>query len=191
VNSSRKSSTQRWTTQKRQKSVTVKLSPERASRAHRVKGGDRERGEEEQPRQVALVLTLQPAADTAEDQRRPEEEADHEQDLPEAAEVEVLEPLDAEDRAVLPEPAVDASELADQAAEDDHRERREQAVGEPVLAAGLAPGDHRRKEDPGREERGRDKEDRELDVEGAGEVEGQELGEVDAEEVSELRAVVL
>jgi hypothetical protein len=41
-----------------------------------VEGGDRERGEEEQPRQVALVLTLQPAADTAEDQRRPEEEAD-------------------------------------------------------------------------------------------------------------------
>ena len=135
--------------------------------ADRVEGRDRQRGEEEQPGHVAHVLALEAPAQTAVEDRHPEEEPDHQQDLPEAAEVEVLEPLDAEDRAVLAEPAVDAAELADQAAEDDDGERREQPVGEPVLAARLAPGDHRRQEDAGREERGRDEEDRELHVEGA------------------------
>ncbi len=86
---------------------------------------------------------------------------------------------------------MDAAELADQAAEDDDRQRREQPVGEPVLAPRLAARDHRREEDARRQERGRDEEDRELDVEGAGEVEGEDLGEVDAEEVAELGPVVL
>ena len=137
------------------------------------------------------MLAPEAAAQAAEDERRPEEQADHQQHLPEAAQVEVLEPLDAEDRAVLAKPAVDAAELADQAAEDDDRKCGQQAVGEPVLSLRLAPGDHRRQEDPGGEEGGRDEEDRELDVEGAGEVEGEQLGEVDAEEVPELRAIVL
>ena len=58
-------------------------------------------------------------------------------------------------------------ELADQAAEDDDRQRAEQDVGEHALPSRLAPGDHRREEDAGREERGRDEEDRQLDVPGA------------------------
>ena len=159
--------------------------------ADRIEGRDRERCEEKQPRQIALVFALEATAQAAEDQRRPEEEPDHQQHLPEAAEVEVLEPLDAKDRAVVAEPAVDAAELADQAAEDDDRECREQPVGEPVLAPRLAPRDHWREEDPSRKERGRDEEDCELDVEGASEVERQQLGQIDAEEVSELSAVML
>ena len=156
-----------------------------------VERRDRERREEEQPRQVAAALARKPAAQRAEDDRGPEEQPDHQQHLPEAPQVEVLEPLDAEDRPVVAEPAVDAAELADQAAEDDDRQRREQPVGEPVLSPRLAARDHRREEDPGRQERGRDEEDRELDVEGAGEVEGEDLGEVDPEEVAELGPVVL
>ena len=73
------------------------------------------------------------------------------------------------------EPAVDVGELADQAAEDDDREGAEQAEGELALALRLAPGDHRRQEDPGREERGGDKEDRQLHVPGAHEVVGEDL----------------
>ena len=114
--------------------------------------------------------------------RHPEEEADREQHLPEAAKVEILEALLAEPASRSAEPAVDAAEFAAQAAHDHDRERPEQPVGEPALALGLAAGDHRREEDPGGEERGRDQEDRELQVPGAGEVEGQDLRQVDAEE---------
>ena len=86
---------------------------------------------------------------------------------------------------------MDAAELADQAAEDDDRERGEQPVCEPVLALGLASRDHRREEDPGGEERGRDEEDRQLHVEGAGEVEWKELGQVDPEEAAGLDHVAM
>ena len=55
----------------------------------------------------------------------------------------------------------------------------------------LAPGDHRREEDPGGDERRRDPEDRELDVPGAHQVVREDLGEVEAEEAGELGAVVL
>ena len=82
-------------------------------------------------------------------------------------EVEVLEALVADQTAEAAEPAVDAGELADQAAEDDDRQRAEQDVGEHVLAARLAAGDHRGEEDAGRQERGGDEEDRQLDVPGA------------------------
>ena len=99
---------------------------------------------------------------------------DREQHLPDAREVEVLEALQAEPvgRGVA-EQAVDAEERADQRAEDDHGEGAEQQEGELALAARLAPGDHRRQEDAGRDERRGDPEDRELHVPGAHQVEGQ------------------
>ena len=113
----------------------------------------------------------------------PDEQPDREQHLPDAREVEVLEALQAEPvgRRVA-EHAVHAQERADQRAEHHHGERAEQQEGELALTARLAPGDHRREEDAGRHERGRDPEDRELHVPGAHQVEGQQLGEVDAEE---------
>ena len=86
---------------------------------------------------------------------------------------------------------MDAQEGADQSSEDHHCERSEQHEGELALAARLAPGDHRREEDAGRDERGGDPEDRELHVPGAHQVEGQKLGQVDPEETGQLGAIVL
>ena len=141
----------------------------------RVEGGDRAGGEEEQPGHVARVLAREPAAQDAPEHEHPDEEADREQDLPEPGEVEVLEALQAEPvrRRVL-EHAVDAEVGADQRAEDDDRERAEQRERELALAARLAPGDHRREEDAGRDERGRDPEDRQLHVPGAHQVVGED-----------------
>ena len=66
VKSSRKSSTHRCTTQKRQKSVVVKWSSVLGEQPDGVEGRNRERGEEEQPRHVAGVLARQaPAQDRA------------------------------------------------------------------------------------------------------------------------------
>jgi hypothetical protein len=120
------------------------------------------------------------------------EQADRQEHLPHACEVEVLESLQSEPVCGrVPEPAVDAEERADQRAEDNHRERAQEQEGECALPLRLAPGDHRSQEDAGRHERRRDPEDRELHVPGAHQVEGQELREVDAEKARELGAVVL
>ena len=56
---------------------------------------------------------------------------------------------------------------------------------------GLAPGDHRRQEDAGGDERGRHPEDRQLHVPGAHQVVREDLREVDAEEARDVGAVVL
>ena len=134
-------------------------------------------------------LLLQPAAQAAEEDHDPQAEPDDQQDLPEAAQVEVLEALVAEDRAL--EPVVDVGELADQAAEDHDRQRSEQDERELALAARFSAGDHRRQEDAGGDERGGDEEDRQLHVPGADQVVGEHLGDVDAEEAVELGPVVL
>ncbi len=115
------------------------------------------------------------------------EDPDREQDLPEATEIEVLEALVAEPLGGSRRPAVNAGELADQAAADDEGERAEQGVRQQVLALRLALGDHRRQEDPGGQERRRDEEDRELHVPGAHEVVREPGGEVDAEEARQHR----
>jgi hypothetical protein len=115
-----------------------------------------------------------------------------ESSLPYAREVEVLEALEAEPvpgRAA--QQIVNAEERPDQRSEDDHSERAEQEKGELALSSRLAPGDHRRQEDAGRDERGGNPEDRQLHVPGAHQVEGEDLGKVDAEEARQLRPIVL
>ena len=76
VNSSRKSSTHRWTTQNRQKSVVVKLASGAGEQPDGVEGRDRQRGEEEQPGHVAQVLAAQAPAQAAVEHHDPEEQAD-------------------------------------------------------------------------------------------------------------------
>ena len=130
----------------------------------------------------------QPPAQDAPEHEHPHEQPDRQQHLPEPREVEVLEALQAEPvrRRVL-EHAVDAEVGADQRAEHDDGQRAEQREGELALVLGLAPGDHRREEDPGRHERRRDPEERELDVPGAHQVVREDLREVEAEEARRSR----
>ena len=158
----------------------------------RVEGGDGERRHEEQPGHVGRVLAAQARAQHPPQHEHPDEQADREQDLPDAREVEVLEALQAEPvRGRVAEQAVNAEERADQRAEHHNRQRTEQQEGELALSARLAPRDHRREEDAGGHERRGDPEDRQLHVPGAHQVEGERLCEVDAEEAGQLRAIVL
>jgi hypothetical protein len=60
---------------------------------YRVEGRDRERREEEEPGHVAHVLLPESPPQTAEEDHDPEEEADHQQYLPESPQIEVLEAL--------------------------------------------------------------------------------------------------
>ena len=105
-----------------------------------VEGGQGQGGVEEQPRHVGPVLDPEPAAQAPPQHDDPEGQADGEQDLPEPAEVEVLEALHPEPRPEAAEPAVDPGQLAEQAAGDDDHQGAEQEVGEHVLAPGLLAG---------------------------------------------------
>ena len=160
--------------------------------ADRVERRDGAGGEEEQPGHVAPVLALQPHAQDAVEHEHPDEQADREQDLPEPGQVQVLEALEPEPvgGGVL-EHAVHAEEGPDQRADHHDGQRPQQREGELALMLRLAPGDHRGQEDPRRDERGGDPEERELDVPGAHEVVGEDLRQVEAEEAVDLRPVVL
>jgi hypothetical protein len=109
-----------------------------------------------------------------------------------SSEVEVLEALQSEPvRGRVGQHAVHAEVRADERPQHDDRERAEQRERQLRLMARLPPGDHRRQEDPGSDERRRHPEDRELDVPGPHEVVREDRGEVKAEEVGDLGAVVL
>ena len=130
----------------------------------------------------------QPPAQDAPEHEDPHEQADRQQHLPEPGEVEVLEALQPEPvRGRVLQHAVDAEVGADQRPEHDDGQRAEQREGELALVPGLAPGDHRRQEDPGGDERGRHPEQRELDVPGAHQVVGEDLRQVEAEEARRSR----
>ena len=160
--------------------------------ADRVEGRNGKRGHEEEPGHVARVLAAQTRAQHPPEHEHPDEQAEREQHLPHACQIEVLEALQAEPvRGCVTQQSVHAQERADQGAEHHHRESPEQHEGELALTARLAPGDHRREEDTRRHERRRDPEDGELHVPGAHQVEGEELGQVDPEEAGQLGPVVL
>ena len=121
----------------------------------RIERGNRAGGQEEEPRHVPHVLAGEPPAQRAPEHEQPDEQADDEQDLPEAGEVEVLEALQAEPVGCdVLEHAVEREERADQRSEDDDGEGAEEGERELALVLRLPPGDHRREEDPGGDERG-------------------------------------
>ena len=106
---------------------------------------------------------------------QPEQHPDDQQDHPEPAQVEVLPPLRPKNgRMAARQIAVDAQVFAGQAAEDDHRQGRQQDGDSHRLAPRLAPGDQRGQEDPGRQVRRGHEEDGHLEVPGAGQVVGEE-----------------
>jgi hypothetical protein len=126
----------------------VGLGP--GEQADSVEGRDGQGSEKEQPRHVCRVLPPQPSAKAPEQHGHPEEEADGEQHLPEASQVQVLEPLVAEPGPPPAHEPEDAEPLPDHAPEHHHSQGAEQPVGEEVLAPRLPAGDHRREENAGR-----------------------------------------
>ena len=98
MNSSRKSSTQRCTTQKRQKSAIAKSVRGCTSEPDRVEEGDRKSAVEEEVREVAVVLDVQFRPEAAEHDRAPEHQPHDQQYLPEPSKIQVLPALRAEER---------------------------------------------------------------------------------------------
>ena len=123
-------------------------------------------------------------------QDEPEDEADGEQDLPGAAELEILPALVAEPEPRLAQQLGDAGPFAEQAADRDEDDGAEQKMDGGALPGRLVAaqhaGDEQRAADIGR----RDPEDGELQMPGAEQIARQERGQIDAEEVAGLGAVM-
>src|SRR5215204_3515247 len=150
---SKKPSTQRWTTH--QRSHIVRVVEER--------DGDGRDGEEREER-APFVLPSERRRERAPHQKEPEDEADEEQYLPEAAEVNILVPLRAEPEPVLTQKLLDAQPLAAEAPDDDEQHRREERVHAELLILRLVARDGRRDEEPRRQPRGRNPEEADLRV---------------------------
>ena len=88
-----------------------------------VEGRDGQGGEEEQPGHVCRVLPPQPSAQAPEQHSHPEEEADGEQDLPEASQVKVLEALVAEPGPKIAREAEDPQDTCPQPHRDTHQQK--------------------------------------------------------------------
>ena len=155
-----------------------------------VKGGNGQRGKEEQPRHVARVFGPQFVPQTAEQDHDPEEQTHRQQNLPEPAEIEKRETLMAEPRPAVLNPAEDARIFAAHAAEHDDRQRAEQQIGKHALAARFAAGDHRHEKNARRQIRRGDPENRQLQMPGAGDVERQHARQIEAEKVGKFRAIM-
>jgi len=99
-------------------------------------------------RQFALVRALDGGLERPKHQKQPKQEANCQQELPEAPEVQVLGTLVTEPEPEMPQLVVDAEELACQAADNDHHERPEECVDAGLLVSGLLTTDPRRQNRP-------------------------------------------
>ena len=159
-----------------------------SQQADSVKGRDRQRGEEEEPRQIASRFGTEPAAKSTIEDGNPEEESDDEKDLPQAPEVEILEALIAEPTA--DGASLHSGEFSEKTADNHDDERTEQGIGKRFLAARLVPRDHRDQKNARGKVGGGDPEDGELKVPGADNVIGEQAAKIDAEEGLQVGALV-
>ena len=113
----------------------------------------------------------------------PAQQRDEEQDLPEAAKLDVGEALVAEPEPAFVDHALDAEIIADQRGGDDEQRDPEQQVDEKALPFRLAAtGDRRSDEQPARDPAQTDPDDRRLQVEAPEEIVRQDVVELDAVE---------
>ena len=117
----------------------------------------------------------------AADQRQPDAQADEQEDLPEAAEVDVFPALVAEPEVLRQAELLHHRQpLAGERADDDDEEADEQDVDAEALVLRLVSGDRRADVQAHAQPRGRDPQHRELRVPGAGQGVGQDVGELEA-----------
>ncbi len=155
-----------------------------------VEERDRRRRVEEERGQLGALAVADRRPQRPVHEHEPAREADRQQELPEAAEVQVLRALVAEPEPQAAEAVVEAQPLAAEAAEDDDGEGREQREHTRALPAGLGAADDRREEEAAGHPGGGDPEDGELEVEGSQEVVGKKVRQVDPVERPRLDTIV-
>ena len=115
-------------------------------------------------------FSLQRGPQAAQHQRGPQQQADEQIDLPEAAEVEIFIALVAEPEIERAggDMAVDREPFAGERSDDDHQQADEQEIDAEALELRFSAAQQRRDIEPGGQPGGRDPQDGELRVPGAG-----------------------
>ncbi|ABA47752.1 hypothetical protein BURPS1710b_2803 [Burkholderia pseudomallei 1710b] len=159
----------------------------------RVEEPDARGGQEHHADQAAAFggLVLQRGHQRAAHQEQPEQQADEEQDLPDAAHARVSEPLIADpEREVRAEMLERAEPAGDGRADDDEDQRPEQHVHAEFLQLRLAAGQQRRDIEARREPGGRDPEHSELRMDRAAHDPRHHVRERNAEEAVAFHRIV-
>ena len=147
-------------------------------------------GDQEERDEPAALGIAPRRRHVAPQQAEPEDEADGEQDLPGAADLEIFPALVAEPEPRLAQPLQDAGPFAEQAADRDDDDGGEQQMDGAALPGRLAAAQHAGDEQRTADIGGRDPQDGELQMPGAQQVARQERGQIDAVEVAGLGAVM-
>src|SRR2546427_10776962 len=120
-----------------------KVSVRPGKHTYGIECRNRKRGEKEQPRHISHMVRAQPASQTAKQNEHPEDQTNRQQNLPEAAQIKILETLAAEPGPTPLNPAVNPGIFAGQTSENDDRQRDQEDIGKPVLSPGLSSRNHR------------------------------------------------
>ena len=159
--------------------------------AGRVKDGDGGGGVQEQRGDFPGLGAPAGRPHGAKQQRDPERQADGQEDLPQAAQLQVTPTPDAPASATG-RPAIWRSPRNSpvRAADDDNHQGAEQQVGAQDLPAGFLAADGLGEQQAARHVGGRHPEHGQLKVPGAGEVAGQEPGDVQPVKAARIGAIV-
>ena len=189
---SKKPSTQRCTTHQRQYSAMAEVRVPAPHQAGAVEEGDGGGGDQEQAEQAGGCSPgLRKAGHKrADHQAEPEEQADEQEDLPEAAEVDVLVALGGRTRSSCRAPCVCCMPSHSPASEPTtmmSRQTKRKLTPDALVACGSWPETAGRDEQAGGQPGGGDPEDAELRVPGARHRVGQPFGQRDAVEARSPR----
>ena len=155
-----------------------------------VEEGDGHGGVEEERGQLALLRPLHGRTQGPEHEEEPEDQARRQQQLPEAAQVEVLAALVAEPEPEAAQQVVDACPFSEEAAEDHEGQGPQEHQHPEPLALGFRTAHQGRQEEPPGHPGGGDPEDGQLQVPGARQVVGQDGGQIEAIEGARFHTVV-
>src|SRR6516162_2600513 len=114
--------------------------------SRKVEYRDRRSGDQEESDETAPLWITPSRRHSAPQQAEPEDEADGEQYLPEAADLEIFPALVAEPEPGVAEPLEEPGPLAEQASNDDDQDSGEQQMSGAPLPGWLAAAEHPRDE---------------------------------------------
>ena len=157
-----------------------------------VEEADGPGGEQEEVQQVALFAgDLERRARGADHQEQPDEQSNEQQNLPAAAQIDILVPLVPPEEGVgIGEFVLDAHPFAGERADHNEQQGAEQDVDAERLELGLFAADERSDEETGGEPGSGNPEDADLHVPGAADAVGQDVRDLQAVEAVAFDAIV-
>src|SRR5262245_31330361 len=158
--------------------------------SRQVEYRNRRSGDQEESDETAPLRVTPSRRHSAPQQTEPEDEANGEQYLPEAADLEEFPALVAEPEPGIAQPLKEPCPLAEQAADDDYEKSTEQQVNSAALPGRLPAAEQARDKQGTADISGGYPQDRELQMPGAQQVARQESRQIDAIETARIGSVM-